>query len=98
MSYTLSPQIIENSNDSQELVTAREQRAQFDRNSRYLQSRIAEVYTLHRGKFICVAGGRLFVADTAKEAIAQALAAEPNELGWFTRYIPVEKVPRVYAM
>jgi hypothetical protein len=38
------------------------------------------------------------VADTTKEAIALATAAHPDDEGWFTRYIPKEKVPRVYAL
>ncbi len=84
--------------DTEELLKARQQREQFDRNSAWLQAHIAEVYSHHRGKCICVAGEELFVADTVKEAIAQATTAHPNDEGWFTRYIPKEKVARIYAL
>jgi len=40
----------------------------------------------------------LFVADTATEAVAKAKAAHPEDQGWFTRYIPKEKVARIYAI
>jgi len=39
----------------------------------------------------------LFVADTAGEALAQATVAHPDDKGRFVRYIPKEKVPRIYA-
>lgn len=84
--------------DPEELNKARRQRERFDRNAAWLQAHISEVYTQHRGKYICIAGEELFVADTAKEVIAQATAAHPDDDGWFTRFIPKEKVPRVYAI
>jgi hypothetical protein len=40
----------------------------------------------------------VFVADTATAAIAQATAAHPDDEGWFTRYIPKEKLARIYAV
>jgi hypothetical protein len=84
--------------DAAEAAKARREREQFDRNAAWLQARISEVYAEHRGKCICVAGQELFVADTAKEAIAQATGAHPDDEGWFTRYIPKEKAARVYAV
>lgn len=77
--------------DTDELVTAQKQREQFDRNSAWLQNHIADIYTEHRGKCVCVAGEEVFVAETTREAIAQAIAAHPDDDGWFTRYIPQEK-------
>lgn len=56
------------------------------------------MYAQHRGKYICIAGEELFVADTVKEAIALATTAHPDDDGWFTRFIPKEKVARVYAI
>jgi hypothetical protein len=53
---------------------------------------ISGIYTKHRGKCICSAGEQFFVGDTAKEAVARATAAHPNDEGWFMRYIPREKV------
>jgi hypothetical protein len=72
-------------------------REQFARNSSWLQTHASEVYSKHRGKCICVAGGELFVADTAREALAQATTAHPHDKGRFVHYIPKEKVPRIYA-
>ena len=84
--------------DADELAKARKQREQFDRNSAWLQSNISDIYAKHRGKCICVAGRQVFVADTASEAIAQATAAHPDDEGLFTRYIPKEKLARIYAI
>jgi hypothetical protein len=80
-----------------EMAAAKTLREQFDRNSAWLQQHLSEVYAEHRGKFICVAGEQLFVGATASEAIAKAIAVHGDEQGWFTRYIPREKVTRIYA-
>jgi hypothetical protein len=84
--------------DTGELAKARKLREQFDRNSQWLQSNIADVYSKHRGKFICIAGQEPFIATTISAAVAKATAAHPEDEGWFTRYIPLEKVARVYAI
>ena len=84
--------------DASELADARKQRDQFDRNSEWLQAHVSDVYSEHRGKCICIAGEEVFVAGTASAAIAQATAAHPDDEGWFTRYIPKEKVARIYAV
>lgn len=89
---------VEEVTDADEIAKARRQRQQFDLNSAWLQDHIAEIYASHRGKCVCVAGQELFVAETAKAAIAQATAAHPDDQGWFTRYIPMEKVARIYAV
>jgi hypothetical protein len=80
-----------------ELAQARAQRKQFDRNAAWLQAHASEIYSRHRGKCICIAGEELFVADTAKEAVRLATAAHPQDRGRFVHYIPLKKVPRVYA-
>ena len=77
---------------------ARRQRAQFDRNNAWLQAHVPELYARHRGRCICIAGEELFVGDTASEAIGKAMAAHPDDDGWFTRYIPKDKAARVYAV
>ncbi len=89
---------MEEVDDPEELAKARQQRKQFDRNAAWLQTHISEIYSQHRGKCICIAGEELFVANTAKEAIALATMAHPDDDGWFTRYIPKEKVARIYAI
>jgi hypothetical protein len=84
--------------DPAEIASAQRRREQFDRNSQWLQANIAEVYRKHRGKHICIAGQEVFSADSAQEAIAQATKTHPDDLGWFARYIPLEKLARVYAI
>ena len=70
----------------------------FARNSAWLQRHATEIYTQYRGKCICVAGEELFVADTPEEVLAQARTAHPEEKGSILiRYIPREKVARIYA-
>ncbi len=81
-----------------ELAAAKRQRDQFDSNSAWLQQHISEIYSNHRGKCICIAGEELFVADTASEATALATASHPEDMGWFTRYIPKDRVARIYAL
>jgi len=71
--------IMEVVTDSSELAQARSQRKRFDRNAAWLQSHAAEVYSSYRGKCICIAGEELFVADTAKDALALATAAHPED-------------------
>lgn len=90
--------VMEEVTDADEIAKARAQRESFDRNARWLQRHIPEVYSRHRGKCICVAGQQLFVAESAEQAIALARAAHPQEEGWFTRYIPKQKVPMIYAV
>jgi hypothetical protein len=89
---------MQNVTDPDELEMARRQREQFDRNSLWLQNHISDIYAKHRGKCICIAGQEVFVAYTATAAIAQATAAHPDDEGWFTRYIPKEKLARIYAV
>jgi len=83
--------------DANVLAKARKQRERFNRNALWLQAHVPAIYSRHRGKCICVAGEELFVADSAKAAIAMAVAAHPEDDGWFTRYIPKQKAARIYA-
>jgi len=83
--------------DPVELAKAHKRWEQVDRNSAWLQAHVPEIYSQHRGKSICVAGEELFVADTPEEVFAKAKAAHPEDEGALCRYIPKEKVPRIYA-
>jgi hypothetical protein len=89
--------IMEEVTDPDELARARAQQARFDRNAAWLQAHAAKVYPKYRGKCICIAGEELFVADTPEEALALATAAHPEDNGRFLRYIPRDKVARIYA-
>ena len=82
--------------DPQENAKARELQHQLEANVAWLEAHAAEVYA-HRGRHICIAGRELFVADSLDEVLAQAAAAHPEDQGSYVRYIPREKVPRVYA-
>ena len=82
----------------EEAAAWRHEREQFDRNSAWLQAHILEIGEQCRGKCICIAGQQLFVGDTAREAISLATAAHPEDHGWFTQYIPKERVVRIYAL
>jgi len=91
------PMVMEEFTDPEELAKARVQRARFDRNSAWLQAHAKEVYTHYRGKCVVIAGEELFAADTPEEAWALAATAHPEDDGRFIRYIPREKVARIYA-
>lgn len=89
--------IMEEVTDPVELAAAHAQDERFERNWAWFEAHAAEIYVLHRGKCVCVAGEEFFVADTPKEALALAIAAHPEDDGCFTRIIPREKVARVYV-
>lgn len=83
--------------DPQELAQARQQDEQFARNLAWLRCHASEVYSQHRGKCVCISGEQAFVADSAREAVALAKTVFPQDRGRFVRYIPREKVLRIYA-
>ncbi len=83
---------------AEEAAAAQKQQEQFDRNSDWLEAHVPEIYSRYRGKCICIAGQEVFVSDSVEEAVAKAKAAHPEDQGWFTRYIPKEKVARIYAI
>ncbi len=90
------PVVMQQDADPAELARAQARGEQFERNWAWLEAHAAEVYS-HRGKFICIAGQELFVGDTVEEVLTRAQAAHPEDDGRFTRYIPRERGPRVYA-
>jgi hypothetical protein len=83
--------------DKAMLAEVRAQMERFRQNSDWLQQHADAVYRQHRGKCICVAGQEMFVASSPEEAIAMATAAHPEDDGRFAEYVPLEKVPRIYA-
>lgn len=83
--------------DPDELANARALDEQFYRNAAWLKAHAAEVYSTHRGMCICISGEELFVARTPEAVLALAKAAHPNDQGSILRYIPQDKVPRIYA-
>ena len=91
------PIVMEEVTDPKALSQAQQQDARFARNFAWFQAHATEIFTSYRGKCICVAGEELFVADTPEQALALATAAHPEDDGSFLRYIPREKIDRIYA-
>ena len=87
---------VEEVTDPIEIANAQVQFARFDRNVSWMEAHAQEVYS-HRGKVVCIAGQELFVGDDLKEVVARANAAHPDDDGYFTRIIPLEKALRIYA-
>jgi len=83
--------------DPVELAKTRARNQRADRNSAWLQAHVPAIYANHRGQCICVAGEELFVAGTPEEAVALARAAHPEDDGCLLRYIPKEKLERIYV-
>jgi hypothetical protein len=83
--------------DPARIAQARAQRQRFDRNWAWFEARAADIYQQHRGRFLAVAGQELFVGDTVQGVLAQARAVHPEDDGLFTRYIPRERMLRIYA-
>ena len=89
--------VMEEVTDSVELAEAKRQDERFERNWTWFNENANEIYSKHRGKCLCIAGQELFVADTPEEAFSAAKKAHPEDDGRFTRYIPKERMLRVYA-
>jgi hypothetical protein len=83
--------------DPTALAEMEAQRQRFRRNSDWLQANLPAVYAAHRGKFICVSGEELFVGASADAALAHARTAHPDDDGPLLRYIPLERMERMYA-
>jgi hypothetical protein len=92
-----SPLVMVEVTEPEENAKSEAQRDRFRKNSDWLQAHVPQVYSQHRGKFICVAGQELFVADTAPQVVATARMAHPEDDGLLLRYIPREKMERIYA-
>jgi hypothetical protein len=83
--------------DPEELARAHAQDERFERNLKWFEANAAQIYPRHRGKFLCISGQELFAADTPDESLALAYAAHPDDDGRFTRYVPRERMYRIYA-
>jgi hypothetical protein len=95
---TEQPQIVMREiTDTDELARYRAQQERADRNVAWFRAHAPEIYQHYRGKCLCVAGEELFVADTPQEVLALARAAHPEDDGFFLRYVPRDKVARIYA-
>jgi hypothetical protein len=97
MNAKIASIVLEEVTDSVQLARARVRRERFDRNWKWFEAHAAEIYSQHRGKCVCIAGEELFVADAAEDVLALASAAHPGDDGRFTRYIPRERMARIYV-
>jgi hypothetical protein len=87
--------VIEEERDPVQVAEALARDERFERNWAWLEMHGAEVYA-NRGKFICIAGQELFVADSVEQAYAEARSAHPDDDGAFTRYVPLQRLARIY--
>ena len=77
--------------DPVEIAKARAQWEQSDRNFAWFRQHSKDIYERYRGKYICIAGAELFVADSALAAQALGKAAHPDDEGSLVEYIPRER-------
>jgi len=96
MSENQKTVVMEEETDAVEIAQALARHRRFERNWAWLEAHATEVYS-HRGKFICIAGEQLFVTDAVEEAYARARAAHPDDDGAFSRYVPRERLARIYV-
>jgi hypothetical protein len=83
--------------DPAELAASKASWECLEKNTAWLEANASEVYS-HRGKYICIAGQHLFVGDDVLEVVARARAAHPDDTGYFTQYVPLKKVARIYEI
>ncbi|MGH9553322.1 MAG: hypothetical protein ACRD3W_28330 [Terriglobales bacterium] len=94
--YKTNPMVMEVVTDPVECAELARRQDLCERNWDWLEAHATEVYS-HRGKYICIAGQELFVGDKVEEVLRTAKEAHPDDDGRFTRYIPQERGPRIYA-
>ena len=71
---------------------------QAGRNLLWLDEHAEElgVFKLYRGRYVAAVGGELLIADTAEGIDRLAREKHPDEMA-HVRYIPREKMSRIYA-
>ena len=94
--YPTNPIVMEVDDDPTLCADLARRKAHYEQNWDWLESHASEVYS-HRGKYICIAGQELFVGDTVAQVRHASETAHPDDDGRFTRYIPLERMPRIYA-
>ena len=81
-----------------ELALTRLRRATFQKNMAWASANAEEITRTCRGRFICVAGEHLFVANSPKQAHTLALAAYPTEHdATYSCFVPAKDRPKIYA-
>lgn len=88
---------IEEVTDPGIVEAARVRAEQGDINAGWLENHWSELLPGARGKFLAVAGGEGFVADTAEAGWAWVDQTHLEDGGAFVRYVPRIQGPRIYA-
>lgn len=81
----------------EEAAVARAQTERFEKNWKWFEDHMQEIYDKYPGKNIIIAGQELFVGDDPDELIARARAAHPEDDGKVLWTISKHQGPRVYA-
>jgi hypothetical protein len=89
--------VIEEVTDPEHIARAQAQFVRAKLNGDWLQAHWADVLPRARGRHLAIAGQEPFVADTAEEAWAMAMAAHPDDDGALLQYVRPERGPRIYA-
>src|SRR5439155_744807 len=90
--------VMEEVTDPEELARPRARRERFDRNWEWIKPHGRSTNgDAHGGRCVGAAGDEFLVADRPEEAVALAMAAHPEDDCRFTRFIPRERMARIYA-
>jgi hypothetical protein len=92
-----SPYTIEEVTDPSAIETARTRAEQGRGNADWLEGHWPGLLPRARGKFVAVAGGEGFVAETVQAAWAWVDKYHPEDGGAFVQYVPSVQGPRIYA-
>jgi hypothetical protein len=68
----------------------------YERNSRWMDEHGGPLYEQHRGKYLAISEGEVFVADSRQEAERLALEKHPDDVPYLQRIFK-EKAIRIYA-
>lgn len=88
---------IEDVTDARAIEAAHVRAEQARVNGDWLEGHWSDLLPAARGRFIAVAGGEGFVAETAQAAWAWVDKNHPGDAGAFVQYVPCIQGPRIYA-
>ena len=92
------PTMTEVPQTEEEKARVAERKRRFLSNLSWFEEHALEIGEKHRGRYICVAGGELFVGDDPRELREMARAKYPDDYGaYFSKYIPPHRGPKLYA-
>ena len=92
-------EMVEEKLTPEEFARSQERRSRFERNIAWYEAHAMEIAEQQRGKYICVAGGELFTADSPQDAVAAARAAHPHDRGaFYTAYVTPNRGPKINAI